>query len=145
MVLDIQMWIKEFEDNPHLYVLKPMKYVGIEVWKEGKAEKLEALLAALPATTKSSIDIVVGDVIPLKIGDQVPADGIIISGHSLAIDESSMTGESKIVTGVGINKEWGLLMLCSSNNELYSPSQALVRTHMVWKKDKKRIRRRIGH
>ncbi|CAL5369542.1 unnamed protein product [Camellia sinensis] len=57
----------------------------------------------------------------------VPADGIIISGHSLAIDESSMTGESKI--------------LCSSNNELYSPSQALVRTHMVWKKDNKRIRR----
>ncbi|XP_028070423.1 calcium-transporting ATPase 8, plasma membrane-type-like [Camellia sinensis] len=75
----------------------------------------------------SIYDIVVGDVIPLKIGDQVPADGIIISGHSLAIDESSMTGESKI--------------LCSSNNELYSPSQALVRTHMVWKKDKKRIRR----
>ncbi|CAL5378768.1 unnamed protein product [Camellia sinensis] len=182
MVLDIQMWIKEFEDNPHLYVLKPMKYVGIEVWKlkknsvaldivnfgeedKGKAEKVEALLAAvnnndsshivhLPATMKSSIvvrggrrenisiyDIVVGDVIPLKIGDQVPTDGIIISGHSLAIDESSMTGESKIVTGVGINTEWGLLMLCSSNNELYSPSQALVRTHMVWKKDKKRIRR----
>ncbi|CAL5326898.1 unnamed protein product [Camellia sinensis] len=126
---------------------------------KGKAEKLEALLAALPATTKSSIvvrggkrenisiyDIVVGDVIPLKIGDQVLADGIIISGHSLAIDESSMTGESKIVTSVGINTEWGLLMLCSSNNQLYSPSQALVRTHMVWKKDKKRIRRvsRIG-
>ncbi|CAL5343474.1 unnamed protein product [Camellia sinensis] len=123
-------YVEEFEDNPHLYVLKPMKYVGIEVWK-GKVEKLEALLAALPATTKSSI----------VIGDQVPAGGIIISGHSLAIDESSMTGESKIVTGVGINKEWGLLMLCSSNNELYSPSQALVRTHMVWKKDKKRIRR----
>ncbi|CAL5324701.1 unnamed protein product [Camellia sinensis] len=62
------------------------------------------------------------------LGEEVvPADGIIISGHSLAIDESSMTGESKI--------------LCSSNNELYSPSQALVRTHMVWKKDKKRIRR----
>ncbi|CAL5367220.1 unnamed protein product [Camellia sinensis] len=134
-------YVEEFEDNPHLYILKPMKYVGIEVWK-------------LPATTKSSIvvrggrrenisiyDIVVGDVIPLKIGDQVPADGILISGHSLAIDESSMTGESKIVTGVGINTEWGLLMLCSSNNELYSPSQALVRTHMVWKKDKKRIRR----
>lgn len=29
---------------------------------------------------------------------QVPADGILISGHSLAIDESSMTGESKIVS-----------------------------------------------
>nr|CAD1825539.1 unnamed protein product [Ananas comosus var. bracteatus] len=45
----------------------------------------------------SIFDLVVGDVVPLKIGDQVPADGILISGHSLAIDESSMTGEAKIV------------------------------------------------
>ncbi|PVH64635.1 hypothetical protein PAHAL_2G319400 [Panicum hallii] len=82
----------------------------------------------------SIFDLVVGDVVPLKIGDQVPADGILISGHSLAIDESSMTGESKIVhkdqrapflmsgckvadgygsmlvTGVGTNTEWGMLM-----------------------------------
>lgn len=29
---------------------------------------------------------------------QVPADGVLISGHSLAVDESSMTGESKIVS-----------------------------------------------
>ncbi|XP_058068102.1 calcium-transporting ATPase 5, plasma membrane-type-like isoform X2 [Magnolia sinica] len=82
----------------------------------------------------SIFDIVVGDVVSLNIGDQVPADGILISGHSLEIDESSMTGESKIarkdqrapflmsgckvadgygtmlVTGVGINTEWGLLM-----------------------------------
>uniref|UniRef100_A0A803QYI7 Cation-transporting P-type ATPase N-terminal domain-containing protein n=1 Tax=Cannabis sativa TaxID=3483 RepID=A0A803QYI7_CANSA len=45
----------------------------------------------------SIYDLVVGDVIPLNIGNQVPADGILITGHSLAIDESSMTGESKIV------------------------------------------------
>ncbi|KAM7473532.1 hypothetical protein LguiB_020775 [Lonicera macranthoides] len=88
----------------------------------------------------SIFDIVVGDVIPLKIGDQVPADGVVISGHSLALDESSMTGESKIVhkdikqpflmsgckvadgygtmlvTGVGINTEWGLLMASISED-----------------------------
>ncbi|XP_024966655.1 calcium-transporting ATPase 8, plasma membrane-type-like [Cynara cardunculus var. scolymus] len=88
----------------------------------------------------SIFDIVVGDVIPLKIGDQVPADGILISGHSLAMDESSMTGESKIVhkdhkspflmsgckvadgygtmlaTSVGINTEWGLLMASISED-----------------------------
>ncbi|MCD7471685.1 Calcium-transporting ATPase 10, plasma membrane-type [Datura stramonium] len=82
----------------------------------------------------SIFEVVVGDVVPLKIGDQVPADGILISGQSLALDESSMTGESKIVhkdskspflmsgckvadgygmmlvVGVGINTEWGLLM-----------------------------------
>ncbi|CAN6918989.1 unnamed protein product, partial [Brassica oleracea] len=92
-------------------------------------------------TVKISIyDVVVGDVIPLRISDQVPADGVLISGHSLAIDESSMTGESKIVnkdqnspflmsgckvadgvgsmlvTGVGINTEWGLLMASISED-----------------------------
>ncbi|XP_039009543.1 calcium-transporting ATPase 9, plasma membrane-type-like [Hibiscus syriacus] len=92
-------------------------------------------------TVRVSIyDLVVGDVVPLNIGDQVPADGVLITGHSLAIDESSMTGESKIVhknkkepflmsgckvadgfgtmlvTGVGINTEWGLLMASISED-----------------------------
>jgi len=91
----------------------------------------------------SIFDIVVGDVVALNIGDQVPADGVVISSHSLAIDESSMTGESKfvmkdqktpflmagckvadgygtmLVTAVGLNTEWGLLMASVSedNNE----------------------------
>ncbi|KAH1089353.1 hypothetical protein J1N35_016610 [Gossypium stocksii] len=42
----------------------------------------------------SIFDIVVGDCVCLNIGDQVPADGLFIDGHSLQIDESSMTGES---------------------------------------------------
>ncbi|XP_073145710.1 calcium-transporting ATPase 9, plasma membrane-type-like [Henckelia pumila] len=102
--------------------------IQVEVIRGGRREKV------------SIYEIVVGDVIPLKIGDQVPADGILISGHSLAIDESSMTGESKIVqkdhkapffmsgckvadgagnmlvTGVGINTEWGLLMASISED-----------------------------
>ncbi|PKI40235.1 hypothetical protein CRG98_039353 [Punica granatum] len=59
--------------------------IQIEVMRGGRMVKI------------SIFDIVVGDVVPLRIGDQVPADGILISGHSLATDESSMTGESKIV------------------------------------------------
>ncbi|KAL3528503.1 hypothetical protein ACH5RR_007825 [Cinchona calisaya] len=102
--------------------------IQLEVIRGGRREKM------------SINDIVVGDVVPLKIGDQVPADGILIVGHSLAIDESSMTGESKImhkdkkspflmagckvadgagtmlVTGVGINTEWGLLMASISED-----------------------------
>ncbi|EOY26435.1 Autoinhibited Ca(2+)-ATPase 9 isoform 4 [Theobroma cacao] len=102
--------------------------IQIEVMRGGRTVKI------------SIYDVVVGDVVPLKIGDQVPADGILITGHSLAIDESSMTGESKIVhkdqkepflmsgckvadgvgtmlvTGVGINTEWGLLMASISED-----------------------------
>ncbi|XP_024533916.1 calcium-transporting ATPase 8, plasma membrane-type [Selaginella moellendorffii] len=84
--------------------------------------------------TTSIFDLVVGDIVPLNIGDQVPADGVLVSGHSLSIDESSMTGESEpvhvdgkspflhsgckvvdgygsmLITGVGINTEWGQVM-----------------------------------
>ncbi|KAK9054776.1 hypothetical protein SSX86_025855 [Deinandra increscens subsp. villosa] len=102
--------------------------IQIEITRGGRREKV------------SIYDVVVGDVIPLNIGDQVPADGLLIKGHSLAIDESSMTGESKIVhkdqkapflmsgckvadgagtmlvTSVGINTEWGLLMASISED-----------------------------
>ncbi|XP_065863214.1 putative calcium-transporting ATPase 13, plasma membrane-type [Euphorbia lathyris] len=98
----------------------------------------------------SIFQLVVGDVVFLKIGDQVPADGILISGHSLLIDESSMTGESDhveinhnqnpfimsgtkvadgygkmLVTSVGMNTTWGEMMSPRSrgNNE-ETPLQA---------------------
>jgi Ca2+-transporting ATPase len=83
----------------------------------------------------SIFELVVGDVVCLKIGDQVPADGLFIDGHSLEIDESSMTGESDhveinhkknpflvsgtkvadgygqmLVTSVGMNTTWGEMM-----------------------------------
>ncbi|KAI9389151.1 hypothetical protein POPTR_008G008100v4 [Populus trichocarpa] len=107
---------------------KEKQNIQLEVMRGGRIMKI------------SIFDIVVGDVVPLRIGDQVPADGILITGHSLAIDESSMTGESKIVhkdqnapflmsgckvadgigtmlvTGVGINTEWGLLMASISED-----------------------------
>eukprot|EP00271_Cylindrocystis_brebissonii_P015527 TRINITY_DN38446_c0_g1_i1.p1 TRINITY_DN38446_c0_g1~~TRINITY_DN38446_c0_g1_i1.p1 ORF type:complete len:1112 (-),score=207.67 TRINITY_DN38446_c0_g1_i1:149-3484(-) len=93
-------------------------------------------------------DIVVGDVVPLAIGDQVPADGVLIVGHSLVIDESSMTGEADprhkdpkdpflfsgckvadgygtyLVTGVGINTEWGRVMsTLSEDTDAETPLQ----------------------
>ncbi|KAK9705442.1 hypothetical protein RND81_07G057400 [Saponaria officinalis] len=84
--------------------------------------------------------IVVGDLVWLKIGDQVPADGLFVDGHCLEIDESSMTGESDhvsidrvqnpflisgtkvadgygkmLVTSVGMNTTWGEMMSTVSN------------------------------
>ena len=42
----------------------------------------------------SIFDVVVGEVVCLKTGDQIPADGLFLNGHSLKVDEGSMTGES---------------------------------------------------
>ena len=39
-------------------------------------------------------DIVVGDVVLLDIGEEIPADGIIVQSVSLQVDESRLTGES---------------------------------------------------
>ncbi|CAM0907522.1 unnamed protein product [Alopecurus aequalis] len=83
----------------------------------------------------SIFDIVVGDVVILKIGDSVPADGVFLQGHGLQVDESSMTGEphpieidtekspfltggvkiidgygQMLVTAVGTDTLWGEMM-----------------------------------
>ncbi|CAG7999960.1 unnamed protein product [Penicillium salamii] len=39
-------------------------------------------------------DVVVGDIVHINPGDIVPADGILISGHQVKLDESAATGES---------------------------------------------------
>ncbi|KAM7006997.1 plasma membrane calcium-transporting ATPase 2 isoform 5-T11 [Tautogolabrus adspersus] len=39
-------------------------------------------------------EIVVGDIAQIKYGDLLPADGVLIQGNDLKIDESSLTGES---------------------------------------------------
>ncbi|CAA2972167.1 calcium-transporting ATPase 13, plasma membrane-type [Olea europaea subsp. europaea] len=95
----------------------------IEVMRNGRRQQL------------SIFDIVVGDIVCLKIGDQVPADGLFLDGHSLQVDESSMTGESDhvevnqdlnpflfsgtkvtdgyarmLIASVGMNTTWGEMM-----------------------------------
>jgi Ca2+-transporting ATPase len=40
-------------------------------------------------------DVVVGDVVILEMGDEVPADGSVLTANSLNIDQSLITGESE--------------------------------------------------
>lgn len=56
----------------------------------------------------SVADVVVGDVVQVKYGDLLPADGMLIASNDLQIDESSLTGESDHVKK-SIDKDPSLL------------------------------------
>ncbi|WP_328444779.1 HAD-IC family P-type ATPase [Streptomyces sp. NBC_00386] len=88
-----------------LLVLLTLLNAVVGLRQEGKAESaMNALKSMLTATarvrregTESEIPaerLVVGDVVHITAGDQVPADGRIIEAHALQIDESALTGES---------------------------------------------------
>lgn len=101
---------------------KEKKKISIQVTRDGFRQKI------------SIYDLLPGDVVHLAIGDQVPTDGLFISGFSLLINESSLTGESEpvavstenpfllsgtkvqdgsckmLVTTVGMRTQWGKLM-----------------------------------
>ncbi|KAK4425594.1 Calcium-transporting ATPase 12, plasma membrane-type [Sesamum alatum] len=113
-------------------------------WQKGKLEKVFEDFPVVVIRSRrrwqvSAFDIVVGDVVCLKMGDQVPADGLFVEGYSLRVDESSMTGERNLVhinrdqnpfllsgtkvaegyakmlvISVGLNTEWGLRMSSGS-------------------------------
>lgn len=80
-------------------------------------------------------EIVVGDVLQIKYGDLLPADGILIQSNDLKLDESALTGESNevkksdsfdpmllsgtqvmegsgkmLVTAVGLNSQAGIIL-----------------------------------
>ncbi|KAJ6378456.1 hypothetical protein OIU78_028656 [Salix suchowensis] len=98
------------------------KKIIIQVTRNGFRQKL------------SIYDLLPGDIVHLSIGDQVPADGLFVSGFSVLIDESSLTGESEpvmvnsespfmlsgtkvqdgsckmMVATVGMRTQWGKLM-----------------------------------
>ncbi|MCX5008198.1 HAD-IC family P-type ATPase [Streptomyces sp. NBC_00638] len=88
-----------------LLVLLTLLNAIVGLRQEGKAESaMNALKSMLTASarvrrdgTESEIpaeQLVVGDVVLISAGDQVPADGRIIEAHALQIDESALTGES---------------------------------------------------
>lgn len=101
---------------------KEKKKIIVQVTRDGCRQKI------------SIYDLLPGDLVHLAIGDQVPADGLFVSGYSAVIDESSLTGESEpihvdtehpfllsgtkvqdgslkmLVTTVGMRTQWGKLM-----------------------------------
>jgi Ca2+-transporting ATPase len=100
----VSLLVKEWSTAVLLLALTVLNAV-IGVRQEGKAESaMNALKSMMKATarvrrdgTESQIpaeQVVVGDVVLIAAGDEVPADGRIIAASALQIDESALTGES---------------------------------------------------
>ncbi len=96
--------IKEWSTGILLVALTILNAV-VGLRQEGKAESaMNALKSMMKITARVRRDgveiktaaeqVVVGDVVLLAAGDEVPADGRIIEASALQIDESALTGES---------------------------------------------------
>ncbi|KAL7194449.1 hypothetical protein ACSBR1_034798 [Camellia fascicularis] len=82
LLVVMTMAINDYKQHLQFHDLnKQEKKTFIFVTRDGVRQKL------------SIYELVVGDVVHLHTGDQVPADGIYISGRDLLVDESSLTGE----------------------------------------------------
>ena len=58
----------------------------VQVVRDGKKHKI-------------NIDeIVVGDLVVLRMGMEIVGDGVLIQGNGVKVDESSMTGETRLVS-----------------------------------------------
>ncbi|MFD7709636.1 cation-translocating P-type ATPase [Streptomyces sp. NPDC059786] len=100
----VSLAIQEWATAVLLLVLTVINAV-IGMRQEGKAESaMNALKSMMKATarvrrggTESVIpgeEVVVGDVVLVAAGDDVPADGRLVVASALQVDESALTGES---------------------------------------------------
>jgi magnesium-transporting ATPase (P-type) len=97
----------EWQDALFLVIL--VANSGIGILQEARAKRALDRLAALVAPTATVVrdgsprvaaveEVVVGDLVRLRSGDQVVADGRLESGTGLLVDESILTGESQPVS-----------------------------------------------
>ena len=100
----VSLVIKEWSTAVLLVLLTVLNAV-VGMRQEGKAESaMNALRSMMKATARVRRDgselvipaeqVVVGDVVLITAGDEVPADGRIVAASALQIDESALTGES---------------------------------------------------
>ena len=100
----VSLVVKEWSTAVLLLLLTVLNAV-VGLRQEGKAESaMNALKSMMKATARVRRDgteaeiaaeqVVVGDVVLIAAGDEIPADGRIIDASALQIDESALTGES---------------------------------------------------
>ncbi|MGZ5030152.1 MAG: calcium-translocating P-type ATPase, PMCA-type [Methylobacter sp.] len=98
---------QEFQAEKSLAALKSMLALQAKVRREGHNIQLPA------------DQLVPGDIVILEPGDKIPADGRIITCHTLEVDESALTGESLPVAKQNQALSQATIPLADRNNMLY--------------------------
>jgi Ca2+-transporting ATPase len=100
----VSLAIQEWTTAVALFVITLFNAV-VGLRQEGKAESamnaLQSMMKATARVRRNAVEgvvpaeqVVVGDVVLITAGDEVPADGRIVASSALQIDESALTGES---------------------------------------------------
>ncbi len=139
IVISLLFYFKEYRDALFLSIVFVLNIV-IGIFQELRAkialEKLQLLMTpqAILIDKKGnevliSIDkICNGDKLKIKLGDQVPADGILIENYGLATNEALITGESRsilkhqnneILAGNIVTAGFGIIKVITTPKESY--------------------------
>ncbi|MDX2030183.1 MAG: HAD-IC family P-type ATPase [Blastocatellia bacterium] len=117
LVIDIVIWVSEgangwpVETIAIAFIL--LLNAGLGVYQENKAESALAHLKTLAGAVswvmrdgklvqRPNTELVPGDLVRVEAGDRIPADGVLVDGQGVSVDESILTGES-----VPVEKERG--------------------------------------
>ena len=95
--------------------------------KHGTAAAIRSLMGLQPKTARRLVDdgvaetpiaaLLPGDIVEVRAGEKIPVDGTIISGQTVCIDESMMTGEAVPVVKHEGDKVLAGTILCSRTNK----------------------------
>jgi P-type E1-E2 ATPase len=84
-----------------------------EIRSKRALDRLAALVAPAAVVVRDGVDrrvavdqVVAGDLMRLAAGDQVVADGRVVSAEGLALDESNLTGESELAVRDAGDNVW---------------------------------------
>ncbi len=105
-------FFQEYRAERALEALRHLAAPTATVLREGKE-------LAVPAR-----ELVVGDVIFLRMGDKVPADGRLIETANFQVDEAALTGESIPVEKQTARKAGADLAVADRNNMVYAGTAA---------------------
>jgi len=102
----LTLWVADWRDALFLGIIVANSSIGIaqELRAKRKLDELAALVAPHAKVVRDGeerrvgVDEVLdGDLVRVEAGDQVVADGRLVAGEGLALDESILTGESRPV------------------------------------------------